>query len=83
MSCFNSKIKSWRTICWLIVCARKLERVTWIGVVSFTAKASGANRTQAGSLCYIYVVASSPRVHDKSSRDPSERTLDCPETNVA
>jgi hypothetical protein len=47
--------------------------------VPLEAPLNGANGTQAGSLCYINVVASSLQLHGDSSRDGSGRSLDSPE----
>ncbi len=38
------------------------------------------NRTQAGSPCYFYAVASSLSVHGESYREGSETALDSPES---
>jgi hypothetical protein len=44
---------------------------------------NGANRTQAGSLCYTKPVASSPRVRGDSFGDGFERLLDRPESQCS
>jgi hypothetical protein len=45
--------------------------------------AQQANRTQAGSLCYINAVASPARVHSDSYQDGSQRSLNSPENQCS
>jgi hypothetical protein len=48
-------------------------------LIDLEASLNGANRTQAGSLCYINAVAPELQVHGGSSQDGSERSLGSPE----